>query len=543
MQSIPWIVLIVSILITTIIGVSFFDSQLKIQQAKFETDSKIATINIANHLKEYEQILSGAKGLFAASQKVELDEWKKFINIQDIETKFPGIQGVGYIHHITEEERDNFVKELRNNEIKDYVIKPDGIRDEYYPVTFLEPDDFRNKRAIGYDIYSEETRRQAVNTLKNTGITTITGKIVLVQETEEDVQNGFLMLEPIFSNDPNESNELEGIAYAVFRMNDFINAVMDSRQLEKIHLKIYDEMESEENLLFDSEHITENIIDKMEFSQKESILIGNRHWIFSYYGVEPQFEGISLQLLVTIPIIGISISVLLFYFARIFVQNLKLTKEAVKNEKIAAMGVLASRIAHDVRNPLSIISVCLENLKLLYGVDSLKQKQMDKISRSVDTINNIIQDVLNFVKTEHIQLETTSTDIILRKVINQIDVPNRIKIHLPKKDIVINCDKNKMESVISNLIVNSIQAIKNDGEITISVNEDSKNIRIIIEDSGPGIPENKISEIFEAMYTTKKLGTGLGLSICKNIIEAHGGNILVSNHPTKFIIQIPKSQI
>ena len=108
--------------------------------------------------------------------------------------------------------------------MEDYTIKPEGIRDEYYPVMFLEPQDFRNKKAMGYDIFIEETRHNAVELVKNTGSTTVTGKIILVQETENDVQNGFLMLVPVYSNESNEMNEsfeLEGIVYSVFRINDF----------------------------------------------------------------------------------------------------------------------------------------------------------------------------------------------------------------------------------------------------------------------------------------------------------------------------------
>ncbi|MBT8172839.1 MAG: CHASE domain-containing protein [Nitrosopumilus sp.] len=541
--KLPWVVLIVSLSVTSLIWFSFSYSETSIEKTEFETNSKIMTLQIQKHLEEYELILIGAKGLFSASEKVEYDEWSNYIKIQNVDKKFPGIQGVGYIHHITNDERDDLIKELESYGITDYTITPEWIRVEYYPVVYLEPLDFRNQRAMGYDIYVEEKRQQAVETLRNTGDTTITGKLILVQETENDIQNGFLMLVPIYPNESSSSvnsYDLQGIVYAVFRMNDFMKSVLEPNAFDYTNLKIYDETELEENLLFDSKLLNQKEIGNKEYSLKTTLSVGNRDWIFVYEGIQPPYLGIEHQISIIIPFLGISISAIAFYFTRIFVHNIKLSRGAIRNEKASAMGMMASRIAHDIRNPLAIISVCQENLKTGKGTNELKQKQLDKIERAVNTINNIIQDVLNFAQTENIRREITSTNVILNNSIKDINIPDRVDIQLPKKDFSINCDKSKMQSVFLNLISNSIQAIKGHGKITIDVKETNKKTIITVEDSGSGIPKEKLLEVFEPMYTTKKLGTGLGLSICKNIIEEHGGTISVSNNPTKFQIGLPK---
>ncbi|MEK0319537.1 MAG: HAMP domain-containing sensor histidine kinase, partial [Nitrosopumilus sp.] len=87
---------------------------------------------------------------------------------------------------------------------------------------------------------------------------------------------------------------------------------------------------------------------------------------------------------------------------------------------------------------------------------------------------------------------------------------------------------------------NSIQSIEGEGKITISIKEESNYLNIYFEDSGSGIAEENINEIFEPLFTTKVTGTGLGLGICKNIIDEHGGKISVHNNPTTFIIKLPK---
>jgi signal transduction histidine kinase len=112
---------------------------------------------------------------------------------------------------------------------------------------------------------------------------------------------------------------------------------------------------------------------------------------------------------------------------------------------------------------------------------------------------------------------------------------------LPDDDIIIKCDVRKMEIVLINLILNSIQAIgENTGNITINSKETKNHYEIEIQNTGESIPDSLLEKIFEPLFTTKYQGTGLGLSTCKNVIEQHGGKILAKNNPTAFKIIFPK---
>ena len=90
-------------------------------------------------------------------------------------------------------------------------------------------------------------------------------------------------------------------------------------------------------------------------------------------------------------------------------------------------------------------------------------------------------------------------------------------------------------------MLNAIQAMENVGELNIRIIENPGDLLIAFEDSGPGIPQDNINQIFDPLFTTKQLGTGLGLSICKNIVEQHGGTITVKNNPTTFLVKLPKN--
>ena len=538
----PWIVLIISLAITFSIGFSFLDSEYELQHIKFDTDIKSMTNAVCDRLIQYEQVLVGAKGLFAASSKVTLNEWKNYMEIQNIDTRFPGIQGVGYAHHIIDDEREDLVNELKNYGVADFAIKPEGIRDEYYPVIFIEPQGFENKRAMGYDLYVEETRRNAIDVLKETGKTTITGKITLVQETENNIQNGFLMFVPIYSTDQNILNasyDLEGIASAVFRMNDFTNGILDSELFQYVHLKIYDHSISEDNLLFDSDEISTTKIDKNNFSEIITKSVNNRNWIFVYEGIQPSLQGTDQFILFFIPIIGISMSFLLFYILRLFTKNLKLTQNALKSEKMVAIGQLASRMAHDIRNPLSIIRVSLENLKLKYGTDDVKEESFDRVGRSIDRIAHQIDDVLDFVKGSTAELSKVSFSKIISESLDSITIPNNIELILPKNDIEILADKKLFSIALNNLILNGIQAIDGTGTVEIDIEENDE-VTIQVKDSGIGISKENLEKIFEPLFSTKQTGTGLGLSSVVAIIDAHHGKISVTSPPTIFTITLPK---
>ena len=121
-----------------------------------------------------------------------------------------------------------------------FTVYPEGKREKYFPVVFLEPLDVRNKRAIGYDVYTQETRRHAVDLAIKSGETTLTNKIILVQEIDENTQNGFLMLLPIYQNIENDKDqELRGLIYSVFRMDDFVEGTLDKEIFDHINIRIY----------------------------------------------------------------------------------------------------------------------------------------------------------------------------------------------------------------------------------------------------------------------------------------------------------------
>ena len=173
---VPWIALGVSLTVTTIVWGTILDLDRQSQELEFNSLTEKSAAQIEDQLKTHEQVLMGVQGLFLASYEVEPTEFTSFFNSQKIPDRFPDIQGVGYNEYVSgENEKNKLVKRLAGYGL-DYDIHPEGTRPVYVPVVYLEPQDVMNKRALGFDIYSEEIRRQAVDQAIKTGKTTLTAK-------------------------------------------------------------------------------------------------------------------------------------------------------------------------------------------------------------------------------------------------------------------------------------------------------------------------------------------------------------------------------
>jgi len=218
-------------------------------------------------------------------------------------------------------------------------------------------------------------------------------------------------------------------------------------------------------------------------------------------------------------------------------------KDLIKVERLKSIGELSSRLAHDLRNPLSSIRLSTKIIEqnMAKSGCTKHQKNLDAINRSIGRMTYQMDSVLDFIRTKPLCLEEVSINEIIKKALETIKVPENVTIDLERNDAKITCDIERMSIVFTNLITNAIQAInKNSGKVTIRIKNNDNQVSCEIIDSGPSIPEDELEKIFEPLFTTKQTGTGLGLASCYSIMEQHNGTISVHNNPTTFTITIPK---
>ena len=250
-MGLAWLILAVSLAIT--VGAWLF-AKSHIERIVFERfDFQIAEVEsaIQERMLAYEQVLRGGVALFAAAPRVTRQNWRIYVTKLNIEQNFPGILGIGFSRRILPAEKDAHVRQVRAEGFPDYDIWPKGQRPEYTSIVYLEPFNWRNRRAFGYDMFSEPVRRAAMERARDTGMTTVSGKITLMQETDSGVQAGFLMYLPVYrSGLPLDTVEqrraaLLGYVYSPFRMEDLLHGILSERA-PAIHLEIFDGAEISE---------------------------------------------------------------------------------------------------------------------------------------------------------------------------------------------------------------------------------------------------------------------------------------------------------
>jgi len=228
---------------------------------------------------------------------------------------------------------------------------------------------------------------------------------------------------------------------------------------------------------------------------------------------------------------------------RIFPIDEIKTDNIIKDEKLKSIGELSSRLAHDIRNPLTVLQASLDILKSRYPEICEKEiLTLDMMYNAINRIEHQVNDVLGFVVTQKPDFALNNISEILDSSLARISIPKKITVTKSKNNVPLYCDFEPICIVFVNILLNAIQAMNNFGKIDIQVTRDADNVMISFENSGPSIPEKIISKIFDPLFTTKQTGTGLGLVSCKKIIDSHKGKIDVKNNPTTFTVILPQKQ-
>ncbi len=234
-------------------------------------------------------------------------------------------------------------------------------------------------------------------------------------------------------------------------------------------------------------------------------------------------------------------------------QELKKTqKELIESEKLASLGKLSAGIAHEIGNPLSSIEGYIELLKRDdITNDEQKKEFFNKILRETQRIDKIIRTLLDYVRPRDYMSQKINPNDVIKSSMKIIKSQGILKNIEMKQELcnslpTVNADPHQLSQVIINLILNSKDALGNDGQITITTKINSNYSEILLHDNGSGIPEEIKSKIFDPFFTTKEpgKGTGLGLSICKRIVENFEGTIEFESKSgigTTFIISLPNS--
>ncbi|WP_404309257.1 CHASE domain-containing protein [Neorhodopirellula lusitana] len=285
-----WLILIVSLALTAVAW--SLSNQYIQRRARDRFDFRVDQVlkAIDQRMLEYEQVLRGGIGLYNSSKSVTREEWRVYATNSQLQRFYPGIQGMGVSLIVEPEEKEEFERLIRQEGFPDFQIRPAGERDFYTAIVFLEPFDWRNQRAFGYDMCSEPTRRAAAMHAIDTGNPAVSGMVTLVQETDKDTQKGFLVYLPLFDPAlPVDTVERRraaatGFVYAPFRAADLMHGILQSG-VPDINFRIYDSVQpSSESLMYESENHDAFGAEphQPDFKSQRELKLHGRSWTLTF---------------------------------------------------------------------------------------------------------------------------------------------------------------------------------------------------------------------------------------------------------------------
>lgn len=359
---------------------AYFETKTRNAQKRehlFEYRTSQAQKIIESRLNNYIHILRGAKGLFVSSDTVTRNQWIAYIHQIDSYSNYPGIQAIGYCEYV-HAALDSHITRIRAEGFPNYKVFPEGNRPEYTPIVFLEPFSGRNLKAFGFDMFSDPIRKKAMQLARDLDKAIITSKVKLVQETDRNVQAGFLIYLPIYRNGTLTRNIQErrkyitGFIYSAFRATDLMNAIL-GKEFTDLNIEIYDSTPfSEGTLLFDKNRQTSSgTLQYDPIVQVKSLVVGEHVWKVRFTSLALFHLSADSNLPTTILLGGLIISLLMF----VVIWSQSQTHKADKIKQTITDNATAALFMMDINGYCTFMNPAAEEMTG-FTLDEIREKPL-----------------------------------------------------------------------------------------------------------------------------------------------------------------------
>jgi len=506
------------------------------------------------------EVLHAMAAFFAAEKDVSREEFGIFVN--EALGRQPELQALAWDPRVPGAERqawedrakaDGFPGFTFTEEKSEGVIVPAGIREEYFPVYYLESLK-KNAPALGFDVRSEPLRVAALERARDTGESTATAPIRLTQEPGS--QRGFIVFEPLYRVPSSTVEErrasLQGFATAVFRIGDLVELSLRKASATSIVLSVHDQADGTEIFREAGER------NDSDIAWETTLDVAGRHWALLF---EPTtaFRGSGGSALPWGALVaGCIISGLLASHlsrsarraAEIKQSNELLMTEVVTRKEAEAAAESANRakseflanMSHEIRTPMNAILGYSQILARDAALPPFHRDAVATILHSGDHLLHLINEILDLSKIDAGRMEVVMTDFDLTGLLHELaamfqhrceekTLGLRLEVEDAEKSIIVHGDEGKLRQVLINLMANAVKFTA-EGKVTLRAHRGEGDVWCFeVEDTGIGISDEALETIFEPFRQGTALknegGTGLGLAIARRQMEIMGGQISV----------------
>ena len=570
---IPYGILAIALLFTAAGGIYTYMTLTDRIASQFGAMAERLAVTVDNRIDAYIAMLYGGAGLFAASDDVNFNEFKAYADRLEISRRYPGIQGIGFTRLVAPDERDAVAASIRPY-IPSYHFWPDRPNATVQAIVYLEPQDERNLRAMGYDMASEPNRRVAMDRARDTAAAAATGRVRLVQEIDRATeQPGFLVYVPVYSGGsiPATVEErrqlLYGFVYSPFRAEDLLKQIFEPSEVQRLEVSVFagDAPPSQANRLYTSRRLGE----RTRYQISKPFEIAGERWTL-VVRAGASFIGTSRRTATTaVVIVGIVLSFLLFAItltqaqaragAERIAEELRRSEEALRAANRSKDEFLAV-VSHELRTPLNAIIGWAAMLRRGQVASERQAHALEVIERNAHAQARLVEDLLDISRAVAGRLRLDAGDVDVASTLQAtVDAlrPNateqgvEIVLRAATDLGTIKADQARLQQIVLNLVGNAIKFTPRGGRVTLAAARDGAGLTINVIDTGIGIRREFLPFAFDRFRqadtstTRSHGGIGLGLAIVRHLVELHGGTIDVTsdgeNLGSTFTVRVPNT--
>jgi PAS domain S-box-containing protein len=403
----PYLVLAAGLLFTFIVSYRLAKVTEAEDRARYQTLVRDVHASIESRLEAYTAVLRAGAGLFEANDSVREGEFRTFVKMLGLSEHYPGVQGMGFSRRIKPEDKAALVASRKREGVESFHLQPDYDRAEYHAIVYLEPQDQRNRAALGFDMFTEPTRREPMERARDSGLPAATGRVTLFQRTDpQAVQPGFIIYVPVYQKDQQPTTESErkaallGFVFSAFRANDFFREIISGPSLQNIEFKIYDGPDlTADNLLYSSESTDDSspASYKPRFASVTHINVGGRPWTVAYSS-RPAFDLVYSRSWVPYTMVAGTLISLLF-FASIYSQTRARAKAETSEAEVRESEAKARKILAERERAEAAVIESEERYRELVENANDIVFSLD-LAGNVSSINRAVESITGYTQAE-----------------------------------------------------------------------------------------------------------------------------------------------
>lgn len=520
-------------------------------QARLDQDALAIAAQINEEMTAYGTLLRAGSAQFALAPTMTASDWNRFADAMNLPQQYSSVLGFGYSKRVSAEEAVTT------------GVWPTGNREEYTRITYLVPESKENKKAIGYDMFSEPIRQAAMATARDNATITMSKPVHLVQDSGKQSLLGVLIYCPLYNNGEipasteERRRELVGYTYMVVRPRDVMSTVVShaSQMNATVDITLYEKQHN--TLLYSATHSQTNSTSQARV-RKEVNAYG-QGWEITVAGRDEATSELYGPL--GLFFLGSLFSALLA-FGLFYVLTRRLTtvekdlEEDVENTK----SELLALASHQLRTPASGVKQYVGMLRdgtfgsLTPAQQALADKAYATNERQLHVINDLLY--VSKVETGQLRIDPVPADItritydVVASMKPQAKQKNITIVFKTKKPHPVVADDRYVAMIVENLVSNAIKYSHPGSKVQVSIVAQDGAVMVKVTDKGVGIAKEDYERIFnkfdrvQNVLSHKEGGSGLGLFLARQLARGHGGDVTVTSEVDKgscFVLTLPKT--